>query len=243
MITKGIVLSAGRGTRLLPLTKYVNKQMLPVYDKILIQYPVELLINAGINDILIIVNPEQQTAFETYFDGLYPEVRIQFAKQYSSKGIADAFIIGEEFIDKDGICLILGDNVFFGDVSKILNTVLNQNIDLATIFLSKSKTPEKYGVAVIQNKTITDIIEKPTEFVGNKVVSGLYVYPNSVIEYAKNLKPSKRGELEITDINNIYLKNYQLAYHTVQEFRDCGNPDDLLDCAVRIRDTRMGAGR
>ena len=208
MIKKGIILAGGTGTRMSPLTKAVNKQLLPIYDKPLIFYPLSILMLAKIRDILIIVNKGQLNQFKKIIpDGKNLGIKITYAEQEKPRGLPDAFLVGEKFIGKDPVALILGDNFFYG---QNLTKNLKECIKLkkgAKVFLHPVKNPNKYGVATIDKRNnITKILEKPKKTKSNLVVTGLYFFDNKVIELTKKLKPSKRKELEIADLINIYRK-------------------------------------
>ena len=212
MIKKGIILAGGMGTRMSPLTKSVNKQLLPLYDKPLIFYPLSIFMLAGIKDILIIVNKGQLGQFKK----ILPEInnlgiRIQYREQSKPRGLPDAFIIGEKFISNSNVALILGDNFFYG---QNLTIKLKESVKLnigAKVFLHPVKNPSSYGVASInKNNKITKIIEKPKKPLSNYAVTGLYFFDRNVVELSKKLKPSKRKEIEITDLLNIYLKKNKL---------------------------------
>ena len=212
MIKKGIILAGGMGTRMSPLTKAVNKQLLPIYDKPLIFYPLSILMLAKIKDILIIVNKGQLEQYKKLIpNGNNLGIKISYLEQESPKGLPDAFIIGEQFIGKDNVALILGDNFFYGqNLSKMLTACsrLNQG---AKIILHKVPKPELFGVAKVNSlKKITAIKEKPKKFLSDLAITGLYFFDNQVIKYAKKLKPSKRGELEITDLLKKYLSKKEL---------------------------------
>ena len=212
MIRKGIILSGGIGTRMSPLTKAVNKQLLPIYDKPLIYYPLSILMLAKIKDILIVINKGQLDQYKKILpNGKNLGIKISYVEQEKPKGLPDAFILGEKFIGKGGVSLILGDNFFYG---QYLSQKLNQCRKLrsgAKVFLHRVKNPEKYGVArVIKNK-VTLIKEKPKKFISDMAVTGLYFFDNKVVSYAKKLKPSKRGELEITDLLNLYKNKKKLS--------------------------------
>jgi glucose-1-phosphate thymidylyltransferase len=211
MIKKGIILAGGKGTRMSPLTKAVNKQLLPIYDKPLIFYPLSILMLAGIKDILIIVNKGQLDQYKK----IIPTknnfgVKISYVEQASPNGLPEAFLLGEKFIGKENVALVLGDNFFYGQ--SLSNTLkLSTNLKKgAKILLHKVNKPERYGVAKLKNKKVISLIEKPEKFVSDLAVTGLYFFDNKVVEYTKKLKPSKRGELEIVDLLNIYLKKKQL---------------------------------
>ena len=212
MIKKGIILAGGMGTRMSPLTKAVNKQLLPLYDKPLIYYPLSILMLAGIKDILIIVNKGQLNQFQKILPkNNYLGLNIQYKEQPEPRGLPDAFLIGEKFIGKDNVALILGDNFFYG---QNFTQKLRKCIKLkrgASVFVHPVKNPNLYGVAKVNSKnTILKIIEKPKKFISNLAVTGLYFFDNNVIRYSKNLKPSRRKEIEITDLLNIYRKKRQL---------------------------------
>ena len=212
MIKKGIILAGGMGTRMSPLTKAVNKQLLPIYDKPLIFYPLSILMLARIEDILIIVNKGQLEQYKKLIpNGNNLGIKISYLEQESPKGLPDAFIIGEQFIGEDNVALILGDNFFYGqNLSKMLTACsrLNQG---AKIILHKVPKPELFGIAKVNSlKKITAIKEKPKKFLSDLAITGLYFFDNQVVEYAKKLKPSKRGELEITDLLKKYLSKKEL---------------------------------
>ena len=208
MIKKGIILAGGMGTRMSPLTKAVNKQLLPIYDKPLIFYPLSILILAKIKDILIIVNKGQLEQYKKIIpNGNNLGINITYKEQPSPKGLPDAFILGEKFIGKDNVALILGDNFFYGQnlTEKLLNCTKLKNG--AKVLLHKVTKPELYGVAKVDNKNkIKNIKEKPKKFLSDLAITGLYFFDNNVIKYAKKLRPSKRGELEIVDLLNKYKK-------------------------------------
>lgn len=232
---KGIILAGGKATRLYPLTLTISKQLLPVYDKPLIYYPLALLMNAGISDILIITTPGDQSKYkELLSDGHNYGINISYAVQKNPDGIAQAFILGEEFIKDDNVCLVLGDNIYY---SKNLNKLLveaEQNLDngYSTIFGYFVDDPNRFGVIEFDdNENVIGIEEKPINPKSNYAVTGLYFYDNSVITKAKSLKPSSRNELEITDINNLYLKDHKLKTILMGKealWLDAGTSDSLL---------------
>ena len=213
---KGIVLAGGAGTRLHPSTIAVSKQLLPIYDKPMIYHPISVLMLAGIKDILIISTPVDLPNFQRLLDdGSQFGVKFSYKEQPSPDGLAQAFILGEEFIGDDNVALVLGDNIFYGDgFSGKLKSVV-KNIETnggATVFGYYVKDPQRFGVVEFdENGKVLSLVEKPQKPKSNYAVTGLYFYDNKVVEYAKGLKPSKRGELEITDLNNIYLKDNKLA--------------------------------
>ena len=212
MINKGIILAGGKGTRMSPLTKAVNKQLLPIYDKPLIFYPLSILMLSKIKDILIIVNKGQLDQYRKLIpDGKNLGVKITYKEQESPRGLPEAFTIGEKFIGKEKVALILGDNFFYGqNLSSLLKKLINLKKG-STILLHKVKKPELYGVAKINNsKKVLKIKEKPSKFFSDLAITGLYFFDNKVIKYTKQLTPSKRGELEITDLLKKYLVNNNL---------------------------------
>ena len=214
MIKKGIILAGGMGTRMSPLTKAVNKQLLPIYDKPLIYYPLSILMLAKIRDILIIVNKGQLNQYKKLFpDKKNLGINIQFKEQDKPRGLPDAFILGEKFINNSNTAMILGDNFFYGqNLSKLLTGCAKLK-NGAKVVLHSVKNPELFGVAKInnKNKNILKIIEKPKKFISNYAITGLYFFDKKVVNYAKKLKPSKRGELEIIDLINQYKKDKKLS--------------------------------
>ena len=231
MIKKGIILSGGMGTRMSPLTKAVNKQLLPIYDKPLIFYPLSILMLAKIKDILIIVNKGQLNQYKKILpDGKRLGINLTFKEQDSPRGLPDAFIIGEKFIGKNNVALILGDNFFYG---QYLSSKLYECTKLksgAKVLLHRVATPEKYGVAKVKNKKIVLIKEKPKKFLSDLAITGLYFFDNKVIKFAKQLKPSKRKELEITDLLNKYRKINKLSADFIGRggaWLDTGSLDDF----------------
>lgn len=246
---KGIILAGGSGSRLYPLTKTTSKQLLPVYDKPMIYYPLSTLMLFGINDILIISTPRDIPNIEKLFgNGKHLGLNIQYKVQNEPKGIAEAFIIGEDFIGDDDVCLILGDNVFYmgGQIKIFKDEVIKNKGKKATIFAHHVSDPERFGVVEFDKdfKAIS-IEEKPIRPKSNYASVGLYFYPSDVAQKAKNLKPSKRGELEITDLNNLYLKEERLNVVPMRRgtsWIDAGTPDSLMEAGqfVQIIEKRQG---
>ena len=247
MIKKGIILAGGTGSRLSPLTKAVNKQLLPIYDKPLIYYPLSVLMLSGIREILIIVNKGQINQFKKILpSGENLGIKISYAEQTYPKGLPDAFQIGKNFIGKDGVVLILGDNFFYGQsLTKILKKCLKLNQG-ATVILHPVKNPSLYGVASINNKNkVVKIIEKPKKFVSNLAITGLYFFDNKVVEHSKNLKPSKRKEIEIVDLLNKYKKNNKLSAKFISRggaWLDAGSIEDFYNTSsfVSALENRQG---
>ena len=239
MIKKGIILAGGSGTRLSPLTKSVNKQLLPIYDKPMIFYPLSIMMLANIREILIIVNPGQKENFQKLLgEGSRYGIKIKYKIQEKPKGLPDAFLIGKDFINKESVALILGDNFFYGQsLTTKLEKCLKHNRG-ATIFLKEVLKPENYGVAKIKKNKIEKIVEKPKNFVSNNAITGLYFFDQNVSEYAKELKPSKRGEVEITDLLNKYKKKNQLRFEYIGRgaiWSDAGKIEDLANVTSYVK--------
>ena len=247
---KGIILAGGSGTRLYPITKGVSKQLLPIYDKPMIYYPISALIQVGIRDILIISTPQDLPGFERLLaDGSSLGLNFSYAEQPSPDGLAQAFIIGKGFIGTDSVCLVLGDNIFYGHGFENLVKQARENVESkgsATVFGYYVNDPERYGVAEFdKNGKVLSIEEKPLNPKSNYAVVGLYFYPNSVIEIAENIKPSKRGELEITTVNEEYLNRSELMVNVMGRgyaWLDTGTHDSLAEAGefVKALEKRQG---
>jgi len=239
MIKKGIILAGGKGTRMSPLTKAVNKQLLPIYDKPLIFYPLSILMLSKIKDILIIVNKGQLNQYKKIIpDGKNLGIKITYIEQDKPRGLPDAFVIGEKFIGKDNVAMILGDNFFYGQnlTSKLIeNTRLSKG---AKVVLHKVQKPEAFGVAKIDKKNKIIIIkEKPKKYLSDLAITGLYFFDNKVVKYAKNLKPSKRGEVEIVDLLNIYKSKKQLSADIIGRggaWLDTGSIEDFYKTSAFV---------
>ena len=239
MIKKGIILAGGKGTRMSPLTKAVNKQLLPIYDKPLIFYPLSILMLANIKDILIIVNKSQLYQYKKIIpDGTNLGIKISYLEQDKPRGLPDAFVIGEKFIGKDNVAMILGDNFFYGQnlTSKLItNTKLKKG---AKVVLHKVTNPDLFGVAKINKKNkIISIKEKPKKFLSDLAITGLYFFDNNVVKYAKKLKPSKRGEVEIVDLLNIYRLKKQLTADLIGRggaWLDTGSIEDFYKTSAFV---------
>ena len=247
---KGIILTAGKGTRLHPASKIINKGLLPIYDKPMIYYPLSTLMLSGIKDILIISTPEDIDRFKDLLgDGSFLGINLSYDVQAQPKGIADCFIIGEKFIGNESVCLILGDNIFYGNHfgNTLRNTVSDvEKNNRSTIFGYYVLDPERFGVVGFDSKmNVTSIEEKPQNPKSNYAAVGLYYYTNSVIDIAKNIKPSKRGELEITSVNQEYLKRKELSVKLLgraNTWLDTGTHETLVDAAMFVRMTEQRQG-
>ncbi|MCH9744431.1 MAG: glucose-1-phosphate thymidylyltransferase RfbA [Gammaproteobacteria bacterium] len=245
---KGILLAGGTGSRLYPLTASVNKHLLPVFDKPLIYYPLTTLMLAEIKDILVITRPDQLELYRNLLkDGKQWGIKISYATQEKPGGIAEAFSVGEAFIGTDNVCLILGDNIYYGSGLSQLLIEAKQQLNGATIFGYSVSNPERYGVAHFSNDgNIIGIEEKPKNPPSNYAITGLYFYDNKVIEITKSLKPSARGELEITDVNNMYLKMNQLTIKKLSRgfaWLDAGTPRSLLEASEFVASVEKRQGQ
>ena len=238
MIKKGIILAGGKGTRMSPLTKAVNKQLLPIHDKPLIFYPLSILMLAGIKDVLIIVNKGQLPQYKKIIpDGKNFGIKIEYLEQKNPNGLPEAFILGEKFINNQNVCLILGDNFFYGqNLSKILQNCSKLK-NGAKVLLHRVNNPESFGVAKVLGKKIKIIREKPKKFLSDLAITGLYFFDKKVCNYAKKLKPSKRGELEIVDLLNFYLRNKKLSAELIGRggaWLDTGSIEDFYKTSAFV---------
>tara|TARA_Y100000389_G_C17388902_1_gene478692 strand:+ start:290 stop:1156 length:867 start_codon:yes stop_codon:yes gene_type:complete len=236
---KGIVLAGGSGTRLYPITKGVSKQLLPIYDKPMIYYPLSVLMLAGIKDILIITTPEDQSSFiRSLGDGKELGINLSYASQPSPVGLVQAFIIGEEFIGNDNVCLVLGDNIFWGQGFRLLLNRAVERKNGATVFGYQVNDPKRFGVVEFdKHKKVLSIDEKPKNPKSNFAITGLYFYDNKVIKMAKSVKPSDRGELEITTLNQMYLERGELNVETLGRgfaWLDTGTIESLLEATMFV---------
>ena len=243
---KGIILAGGRGSRLFPITLSTSKQLLPIYDKPMIYYPLSVLMLAGIREVLIIVNPDDLGSYKNLLgDGSQFGISISYVIQPSADGLAQSFILGESFIGNSNVCLILGDNIFFGEnFSAQLEKVIARKKG-ATIFSYHVNNPEEFGVIEFDNDKVLSIEEKPKKPKSNHAVTGLYFYDNDVVQIAKNLKPSARGELEITDVNKAYLDNGELYLEKMNRgfaWLDTGTYDSLIEAGqfIHMIEKRQG---
>ena len=247
---KGIILAGGLGTRLYPITKSISKQLLPIYDKPMIYYPLSVLMQAGIRDILIISTPKDLPDFKRLLeDGSHLGISLSYKEQPSPDGLAQAFIIGEDFIGNDDVCMILGDNIFNGDNFSQLLSRASKNVSenkIATVFGYPVSDPSRYGVIEFDKSgNAISIEEKPNNPKSNYAVTGLYFYPNSVVNLAKEITPSERGELEITSINQAYLKNSKLKVELMQRgfaWLDTGTHESLIEASnyIKMIENRQG---
>ena len=244
---KGILLSGGSGTRLHPVTKGVSKQLLPVYDKPMVYYPLSVLMSAGIKDVLLISTPTDLPAYQRLFeDGSQFGIHIQYAEQKAPNGLAEAFLIGEEFIGQDTVCLVLGDNIFYGEGLNVLMEEAVRQSDQATVFGYTVKDPKRYGVIDFDdNGKALSIEEKPHHPQSDKALVGLYFYPNEVVDIAKQVKPSARGELEITAVNQAFLAREKLQVNILGRgfaWLDTGTHESLIEAGQFINTVEKRQG-
>jgi glucose-1-phosphate thymidylyltransferase len=244
---KGILLAGGSGTRLHPVTKGVSKQLLPVYDKPMVYYPLSVLMSAGINEVLLISTPTDLPAYQRLLeDGSQFGIQIQYAEQKAPNGLAEAFLIGEEFIGQDPVCLVLGDNIFYGEGLNVLMEEAVRQSDQATVFGYTVKDPQRYGVIDFdETGKALSIEEKPKHPKSDKAVVGLYFYPNKVVEIAKRVKPSARGELEITSVNQAFLESEKLQVKILGRgfaWLDTGTHESLIEAGQFIHTVEKRQG-
>jgi glucose-1-phosphate thymidylyltransferase len=247
MINKGIILAGGSGTRLYPLTQVVSKQLMPLYDKPMIYYPLSTLLSAGINDIFVITTPQDQPLFQELLkDGNQWGINITYGVQPRPEGLAQAFLIGKDFIGNEGCSLILGDNVFYGTELPDIMQAAQKRQEGATVFGYWVKDPQHYGVAEFDdNNRVVGVEEKPEKPKSNYAITGLYFYDKQVVDIAGSIKPSQRGELEITDVNRVYLEQSQLSVERMSRgfaWLDTGSHDSLLDAANFIETIQRRQG-
>ena len=244
---KGILLAGGAGSRLHPVTKSVSKQLLPVFDKPMVYYPLSVLMFAGIKEVLIISTPVDLPSYQRLFgDGSSLGIQINYAEQKVPNGLAEAFLIGEKFIGKDNVCLVLGDNIFYGDgLNELMQEAINQS-NMATVFGYTVKDPQRYGVIDFDEYgKVLSIEEKPEQPKSDKAVVGLYFYPNTVVEIAKSIKPSNRGELEITSVNQAFLKSGKLQVKLLDRgfaWLDTGTHESLIEAGQFIHTVEKRQG-
>jgi len=236
---KGIILAGGTATRLFPLTATTSKQLLPVYDRQMIFYPLNVLVRAGIKDILIIIAPEHAGDFLNLLGSIFErnDIRLEFKVQKTPRGLADAFLVGENFIGEDNVTMILGDNIFEDDFSQDIKNFKSGG----KVFAVKAPDPERSGVVVFDDKMkAVRIVEKPKQWISDYIIPGLYIYDRRVVEVAKRVKPSARGELEITDLHNWYLKKGELAVGLVKgKWLDAGTFDSLLEASIYVKESKL----